>query len=71
MKITEEMERLNDSQPAIQFAPSRGHMQQTSTSGARQVSPSDGGRRNLFSKVFKNERVNCKGRTVDVMDVMV
>ena len=71
MKVSEEMERLKDSQPARLFAPSRGHMQQTLTSGARHVLPSDGGRRNFFSKVFKNERINCKGRTVDVIIVMV
>ena len=35
--------------------PSRDHMQQTSRSGARQVSPSEGGRRKLFSEVLKDE----------------
>jgi len=55
MKVTEEMVRMRDSQPARQVAPSLDHMQQTSRSEARQVPPSDGRRRKLFAEVLKDE----------------
>jgi len=56
MKVTEEMERLKDSQPVRQVVSSREHMQQTSRSGPRQAPPSEAGRRKLFSEVLKDER---------------
>jgi hypothetical protein len=54
MKVTEEIVRMWDSQPARQVAPSLDHMQQTSKSEARQITPSDG-RRKLFADVLKEE----------------
>ena len=54
MKVTEEMVRMRDGQPARQVAPSLDHMQQTSRSQARQVPPSDG-RRKLFAELLKDE----------------
>ena len=58
MKVTEEMVRMRDSQPARQVAPSLDHMQQTSRSEAQQVPPSDGRRRKLFSELLKDETTN-------------
>ena len=52
MKVTEEMVRMRDSQPATQVAPSLDHMQQTSRSEARQVPPSDGRIRKLFAEIL-------------------
>jgi hypothetical protein len=54
-KVTEEMARMRDSQLARQVAPSLDHVQQTSRSGARQIPPSEGRRRKLFSEVLKDE----------------
>jgi hypothetical protein len=55
MKVTEVMERMKVSQPARQVAPSLDHMQQTSRSGARHVSRSEGRRRKNFLEVLKDE----------------
>jgi len=45
----------NESQPARQVVPSLDHIQQYSRSRARQLSPSEGRRRKLFSEVLKDE----------------
>jgi hypothetical protein len=55
MKVTEEMARMTDGQPARHVAPSLDHMQQTVRYGARQVPPSEGRRGKLFSEVLKDE----------------
>jgi hypothetical protein len=55
IKVTEEMARMRDSQPARHVAPSLDHMQQTSRSGARPMPPSEGRRRKLFSEVLKDK----------------
>jgi hypothetical protein len=54
MKVTEQMVRLRDSQLARHVAPTLDHMQQPSRSEARQVPPSDGRRRILFTEVLKD-----------------
>jgi small-conductance mechanosensitive channel len=54
-KTTQELDRMRDSRPASHVAPSMYHTQQTPRSGARQVLPSEGGRRKLFSEVLKGE----------------
>jgi hypothetical protein len=46
---------MRDSRPAGHVAPSLDHKLQTPRSGARQVPPSEGGRRKLFSEVLKGE----------------
>jgi hypothetical protein len=55
MKVREEMARVRVSQSVRQVAPSLDHKQQTSRSGARTVSPSEGRRRKLFLEVLKDE----------------
>jgi len=52
---TEEMARRRDSQSVRQVAPSLDHLQQYPQSRARQVLPSEGGRRKLYSEMVKNE----------------
>jgi len=49
MKVTEEMDRTKDSYSARQVAPSMDHSRHTYIGEARQLLPSEVGRRNLFS----------------------
>ena len=50
---TEEMARRRDSQSVRQVAPSLDHLQQYTQGRARQVLPSEGGRRKLYSEMVK------------------
>ena len=52
---TEETARRRDSQSVRKVAPSLFHMQQSPRGGARQVLPSEDGRRKLYSEMVKNE----------------
>jgi hypothetical protein len=59
----------SDSQSVRQVAPSLDHFQQYPKTGARQVLPSEGGRRNFYSEMVKNEEykayktnIESKGR---------
>jgi hypothetical protein len=55
MKVTEEMARMRDGQPARHEAPFLDHMQQTVRHGAQQVPPSEGRKGKLFSEALKDE----------------
>lgn len=50
------------------MAPSLDHKQQSSRGGVRQVLPSEGGRRKLFSEVVKNEDNKWYRITLKVKD---
>jgi len=52
---TEEMARRRDSQSVRQVVPSLDHLQQYPQGRARQVLPSEGGTRKLYSEMVKNE----------------
>jgi hypothetical protein len=68
MKVTEEMAKIRDGQPARHEAPSLDHMQQTVRHGARQVLPSEGRRGKLFSEMLKDKGDKWYKITLKVKD---
>jgi small-conductance mechanosensitive channel len=55
VKNAKEAKARGDSRTTRQVAPSLDHIQQYTRSGVQQVTPSDGGRRKLFSEAVKKE----------------
>ena len=55
VKNAKEAKARRDSRTTRQVTPSLDHIQQYTRSGMQQVTPSDGGRRKLFSEAVKKE----------------
>ena len=66
--MSEEMASIRDSQSVRQVAPSLDHLQQYPQGRVRQVLPSEGGRRKLYSEMVKNEENKRYGITLKAKD---